>query len=165
VAESGIPAAEELRRIIPVIEDVLRERPNAVLSVDTYKAEVARAAVSAGCEIVNDVSALRWDEQMAPAVVALACGVILMHTRGRPQEWRNLPPAADILAEVKRDLRAYSAKSSIRTIPCWPVSTSSMNWASRCLWERHGNLSSAARWPMTDKTPQPTSVCTVRSPQ
>src|SRR5438270_11310387 len=50
VAESGIPAEEELRRILPVIEDVLRERPEAVLSVDTYKAEVARAAVSAGCE-------------------------------------------------------------------------------------------------------------------
>src|SRR6185503_807071 len=71
VAESGIPAAEELRRILPVIEDVLRERPEAVLSVDTYKAEVASAAVNAGCEIVNDVSALRWDEQMASTVKEL----------------------------------------------------------------------------------------------
>lgn len=108
VAESGIPAEEELRRILPVIEDVLRERPDALLSVDTYKAEVARAAVDAGCEIVNDVSALRWDEQMAPTVVELNCGVILMHTRGRPQEWRNLPPSADIVAEVKADLRDYA---------------------------------------------------------
>lgn len=108
VAESGIPATEELRRIMPVIEDVLRERPDAVLSVDTYKAEVARTAVNAGCEIVNDVSALRWDEQMAKAVVDLACGVILMHTRGRPQEWRDLPASADILVEVKKDLRDYA---------------------------------------------------------
>jgi dihydropteroate synthase len=108
VAESGIPATEEVRRILPVIEDVLRERPDAILSVDTYKAEVARAAVNAGCEIVNDVSALRWDEQMAASVVELKCGVILMHTRGRPQEWRNLPPAADIVAEVKTDLRDYA---------------------------------------------------------
>lgn len=108
VVESGIPAAEELRRIMPVIEDVLRERPGAILSVDTYKAEVARAAVNAGCEIVNDVSALRWDDHMAAAVVELACGVILMHTRGRPQEWRNLPPSADIVAEVKADLRDYA---------------------------------------------------------
>jgi dihydropteroate synthase len=105
VAESGIPAAEELRRIMPVIEDVLRERPDAILSVDTYKAEVARAAVNAGCEIVNDVSALRWDEQMAPTVAGLACGVIMMHTRGRPEEWRDLPASADILAEVKTELR------------------------------------------------------------
>jgi dihydropteroate synthase len=108
VAESGIPAAEELRRIMPVIEDVLRERPGALLSVDTYKAEVARTAVGAGCEIVNDVSALRWDEQMASAVAALGCGVVLMHTRGRPQEWRDLPPSADILAEVKKDLHDYA---------------------------------------------------------
>jgi dihydropteroate synthase len=108
VAESGIPAAEELRRIMPVIEDVLRERPNALLSVDTYKAEVARAAVNAGCEIVNDVSAMRWDEQMSGAAVDLKCGVILMHTRGRPQEWRNLEPSADIVAEVKNDLRDYA---------------------------------------------------------
>jgi dihydropteroate synthase len=108
VVESGIPAAEELRRIMPVIEDVLRERPGAILSVDTYKAEVARAAVNAGCEIVNDVSALRWDEQMAATVVELACGVVLMHTRGRPQEWRDLPPSANIVAEVKVDLRGYA---------------------------------------------------------
>lgn len=108
VIESGIPAAEELRRILPVIEDVLRERPEAILSVDTYKAEVARAAVNAGCEIVNDVSALRWDDQMAAAVVELKSGVILMHTRGRPEEWRNLPPSADIVAEVKAELRDYA---------------------------------------------------------
>ena len=108
VAESGISAGEELRRIMPVIEDVLRERPGAILSVDTYKAEVARAAVNAGCEIVNDVSALRWDDQMAATVVALACGVVLMHTRGRPQEWRDLPPSADIVAEVKAGLRDYA---------------------------------------------------------
>lgn len=108
VAESGISAAEELGRILPVIEDVLRERPSAILSVDTYKAEVARAAVAAGCEIVNDVSAMRWDEQMASALKELDCGVILMHTRGRPQEWRNLEPSADIVAEVKNDLRDYA---------------------------------------------------------
>jgi dihydropteroate synthase len=108
VAESGIPAAEELRRIMPVIEVVLRERPDAILSVDTYKAAVARAAVNAGCEIVNDVSALRWDDQMAATVTELACGVVLMHTRGRPEEWRNLPASADIVSEVKKDLTDYA---------------------------------------------------------
>ncbi len=116
VAESGIPAAEELRRILPVIEDILRERPGAILSVDTYKAEVARAAVNAGCEIVNDVSALRWDPQMASAVVELASGVILMHTRGRPQEWRDLSPSADIVTEVKNDLREYADSAVSRGI-------------------------------------------------
>ena len=116
VVESGIPAAEELRRIMPVIEDVLRERPGAILSVDTYKADVARAAVNAGCEIVNDVSALRWDHQMAVTVVELACGVVLMHTRGRPQEWCDLPPSADIVAEAKADLRDYAQSAMARGI-------------------------------------------------
>jgi dihydropteroate synthase len=108
VAESGIPAGEELRRIMPVIEDVLRERPSAILSVDTYKAEVVRVAINAGCEIVNDVSAMRWDEQMASTVKELDSGLVLMHTRGRPQEWRNLELSADIVAEVKNDLRGYA---------------------------------------------------------
>jgi dihydropteroate synthase len=108
VVQSGISAEEELRRIMPVIEDVLRERPDAVLSVDTYKAEVARAAVNAGAEIVNDVSALRWDPRMPATVSSLACGAILMHTRGRPEEWRNMPASPDIVAEVKTELREWS---------------------------------------------------------
>ncbi len=112
VAEGGVSdavsAEEELRRIMPVIEDVLRERPEAVISVDTYKAEVARAAVSAGVQIVNDVSALRWDPQMAATVAELACGVILMHTRGLPREWGEMPASADIVAEVKLELRKFA---------------------------------------------------------
>jgi dihydropteroate synthase len=116
VAETGISAAEELSRIMPVIEDVLREQPDAILSVDTYKAEVARAAVNAGCEIVNDVSALRWDDQMAATAAELACGMVLMHTRGRPQEWRNLAPSDDIVAEVKTDLAEYANTALARGI-------------------------------------------------
>jgi dihydropteroate synthase len=111
VAESGISAEEELRRVMPVIEDVLRERPGTVLSVDTYKAEVARIAVSAGAEIVNDVSALRWDALMTATLADLSCGVVLMHTRGRPEEWRSLPPSAGIVAEVKADLNAWSSRA------------------------------------------------------
>ena len=109
VAESGVPAEEELRRIMPVIEDLLRRRPEVVISVDTYKAEVARTAVNAGAEIVNDVSGLRWDAQMASAVAGLKCGVVLMHTRGKPQEWRNQPASPDIVTEVMSDLRQWAA--------------------------------------------------------
>src|SRR6266480_4949930 len=75
---------EELRRLVPVITGIKREKPAAIVSVDTYKAAVARAVVGAGAEIVNDVSGLQWDPQMVKALPALACGVILMHTRGRP---------------------------------------------------------------------------------
>ncbi len=85
VVQSGISAEEELRRIMPVLEDILRERPDAVISVDTYKAEVARAAINAGAEIVNDVSGMRWDNQMPATVAELKCGLVLMHTRGKPE--------------------------------------------------------------------------------
>ena len=108
VAESGVSVDEELRRIMPVVEDIRRERPEAIISVDTYKAAVARTAIQAGAEIVNDVSALRWDALMPATLADLGCGAILMHARGRPEEWRSLPPSLDIVAEVKNDLRAWS---------------------------------------------------------
>ena len=99
---------EELERVIPVIRELKRTRPTAVLSVDTYKAAVARAAVDAGAEVVNDVSAFRWDRKMAQTVAELKCGAVLMHMRGRPDEWRNLPPAPDIVVLVKRELREWA---------------------------------------------------------
>jgi len=105
---AAVSADEELRRILPVIEAVRRERPGALLSVDTYKAEVARAAAAAGAEIVNDVSALRWDPAMASAVAETNAGVVLMHTRGKPEEWRTLPPADDIVALVAHELRDWA---------------------------------------------------------
>ena len=85
---------EEQARILPVIEAVLAQRPDAILSVDTYHASTARRAIQAGAEIVNDVSGLLWDDAMAATCSGLACGVVIMHTRGRPQEWRDLPPLA-----------------------------------------------------------------------
>lgn len=108
VGENGVSADEELMRIAPVIEDVLRERPGTILSVDTYKAEVARVAVATGAEIVNDVSALRWDQVMPATLADLDCGVILMHTRGRPDDWRRLEASPDVVADVKNDLRDWS---------------------------------------------------------
>jgi len=95
---------EELQRVIPVIRGVLHYRPDAVVSVDTYKSGVARAAVAAGAEIVNDVSAFQWDPQMAGACAELQCGVVLMHTRGQPHQWRNQPADADITSRVEHDL-------------------------------------------------------------
>jgi dihydropteroate synthase len=104
VGEQGVSVAAELERILPVMKDILGERPEAVISVDTYKADVARVAVQAGAEIVNDVSATRWDPAMAAALAAMPCGVILMHTRGLPEVWRTQPPSPDIMAEVKSEL-------------------------------------------------------------
>ncbi len=111
-AVSGQPAVsaeEELRRVMPVIEELLRRRPQTVVSIDTYKASVARAAVEAGAEIANDVSGLRWDPEMAPTLAGLKYGVVLMHMRGRPAEWRTLPPLTDAVGLVSRELREGAA--------------------------------------------------------
>lgn len=89
-----VSADEEQSRVLPVIEAILTLRPDALLSIDTYKATTATAAVEAGVEIVNDVSGLTWDPEMPPACARLSCGLALMHTRGRSSEWRTLPPLA-----------------------------------------------------------------------
>lgn len=107
--ERGVPEEEELRRVMPVVEGVLKQRPDAIVSVDTYKSGVARRAVEAGAEIVNDVSAFRWDRQMAETCAELGCGVVLMHMRGRPEEWRTLPPLQDAVELVSRELKHYAA--------------------------------------------------------
>jgi dihydropteroate synthase len=101
----AVSEKEELERVIPVIAAVKKKRPEALISVDTYKAAVARAAVQAGAEIVNDVSGFRWDPQMRKTLAELKCGAVLMHMRGRPEEWRALPPVSDIVTLVKRELR------------------------------------------------------------
>ena len=104
-----VSAQEELRRVLPVIQEIKRARPECVVSVDTYKAEVARAAAAAGAEIVNDISAFRWDPAMAGTVAELGCGAVLMHMRGRPEEWRNLPPPDDVVAMVSKKLAEWAA--------------------------------------------------------
>jgi dihydropteroate synthase len=101
----AVAADEELRRVLPVISEIKRVRPDALISVDTYKAVVARAAVEAGAEIVNDVSGLQWDPDMKTTLAALSCGFVLMHMRGTPEEWKNLPPLGDVVSLVKRELR------------------------------------------------------------
>lgn len=103
-----VSPAEEQARVLPVLRAVLAARPNAILSIDTYHTETARLAVESGAEIVNDVSGLLWDEAMAATCAALNCGAILMHTRGRPQEWHTLPALApaEVTPLVLRELRA-----------------------------------------------------------
>lgn len=106
-----VSAEEEQERLLPVLEGILKERPEAVVSIDTYKAATARAALQAGAEIVNDVSGFFWDAEMAQVCAEAGCGVVLMHTRGRPEEWRTLPPlAADEMLRAVREGLAASLK-------------------------------------------------------
>jgi dihydropteroate synthase len=87
-----VTAGEEQHRVLPVIESIVQARPDAILSIDTWHASTARAAVNAGAQIVNDISGFMWDPEMAQACFELRCGIVLMHTRGRSKEWRSLPP-------------------------------------------------------------------------
>jgi len=110
-ASAAVTADEELKRVIPVIGELKKRHSKIVVSIDTYKSAVARAAVSAGAEIVNDVSGLRWDPAMAKTVADLKCGVVLMHMRGRPEEWRGLPPPGDVVLLVKRELKEWAERA------------------------------------------------------
>src|SRR6266436_9728779 len=117
-ASEPVSEEEERRRVLPVIRDVKRRRPDAVISVDTYKASIARAAVELGAEVVNDVSGFRWDpdSEMAKTLAELKVGAVLMHTRGRPEEWRSLPPIGDPVLIVKRELRQWAEAATLAGI-------------------------------------------------
>ena len=99
-----VSAEEELGRVIPVITQLVK-RFSVPISIDTTKAMVARAALDAGAAIVNDVSALRFDVQLADEVAKSGAGLVLMHSRGVPGAMHGLPPVADIIEEVTSSLR------------------------------------------------------------
>jgi dihydropteroate synthase len=113
VAKTPVSAKEEMRRVLPVIARIKGIKPDSVISIDTYKAEVAKAALAAGAEIVNDVSAFRRDVRMADIVAEAGCGAVLMHMRGRPEEWRHLHPVSDIIALVRAELAEW-ANAAVR---------------------------------------------------
>ncbi len=98
-----VTVEEELRRVLPIIE-TLAKRPETIISIDTTKSEVARAALDAGAEIVNDISALRFDFHIADEAARTGAGLILMHSRGTPATMQRMPFAADIFADVTASL-------------------------------------------------------------
>ncbi|HYO99806.1 MAG TPA: dihydropteroate synthase [Pyrinomonadaceae bacterium] len=113
---ASVTAAEELQRIVPVVERLCAQLPRAVISVDTTKAEVARAALDAGAEIVNDISALRFDASLADEAARYGAGLVLMHSRGTPATLHKLPPVASILPEVTNSLRRSIALAERRGV-------------------------------------------------
>ncbi len=108
-----VSVEEEKHRVLPVVEGVLRDAPEALVSVDTYKSETAAAALALGAEIINDVSGFTWDGAMLDLLADERCGCVLMHTRGRPEEWRTLPLLKDdeVLPLVRSDLQRLSARA------------------------------------------------------
>ncbi len=97
---AAVSAEEEIKRILPVI-DGLAGKINCALSIDTWKSGVARAAIDAGVEIVNDISGLTFDEQMKNVAAQSGVGVVLMHTRGTPQTMQDSTEYDDLVAEIQ----------------------------------------------------------------
>jgi dihydropteroate synthase len=95
-----VSEAEELARVLPVIRGLCKEIA-VPISIDTYKAQVARAALAAGADIVNDISALRFDPAMADLIAAEKVPVVLMHMQGTPRTMQADPQYTDVVREVR----------------------------------------------------------------
>jgi dihydropteroate synthase len=100
-----VPEEEELARILPVVRGLRRELALPI-SIDTYKSKIARAALDAGADIVNDISALRFDPEMIRLVAAEKVPLVLMHMQGTPQTMQNEPRYEDVTREVRDFLAA-----------------------------------------------------------
>jgi dihydropteroate synthase len=110
----AVDAAEEIERVVPVIE-AISALPGAVVSVDTYKPAVARAAIAAGARIVNDVSGL-LDDDLAAAAAEGDAAIVLMHTRARPKE-KLFPDYDDVVADVKSFLADAITRAAAQGLP------------------------------------------------
>ena len=110
-----VSAEEEMQRVIPLIAH-LAPVSSVPLSVDTFKAAVARAALEAGAEIVNDISGGRFEPEILRVATEARAGLVLMHSRGAPGHLHGLAPVADIMAEVKNDWRRAIADAASRGV-------------------------------------------------
>ncbi|MFO7803941.1 MAG: dihydropteroate synthase [Desulfovermiculus sp.] len=97
---SRVQADQERDRVLPVLRGVLSHAPQAVVSVDTYRAEVAAAALQAGATIVNDVSACSFDPDLKQVLADYQPGYVLMHSKGRPEDMQKDPSYEDVVGEV-----------------------------------------------------------------
>ena len=105
-----VPAAEELRRVLPVIRRLARELP-VPIGVDTWKASVAEPALDAGADLVNDITALRHGPALAQAAARAGAGLVLMHMQGTPQTMQQAPAYGDVVEEVGAALAAAAARA------------------------------------------------------
>ena len=95
-----VSESEELKRVIPVIEKIRTDNPRILISIDTTKASVAKYAVEAGADIINDVSGLSFDKDMAGIVERLNVPIVIMHMKGNPQNMQLNPKYKDIVNEI-----------------------------------------------------------------
>ncbi len=109
-----VSTEEELRRTIPIVTE-LKKQPRCLISIDTRKADVARAAVAAGADIINDISALS-DPGMAAVAAETGAGLVLMHMLGIPETMQNNPQYADVVSDVRNFLEERTAFAVARGI-------------------------------------------------
>ena len=107
-----VSSEEELRRVVPAIRGILDARPEAVISIDTYRAATAKAALEAGAHIVNDVTAFLGDPELTNVVADAGCPVVLMHMLGKPKTMQQEPHYDDVVREV-RDFLAGRAEHAV----------------------------------------------------
>jgi dihydropteroate synthase len=112
----AVSADEEVARILPVV-DGLRGRIRIPISIDTYKSSVADAALGAGAAMVNDVSGLLYDADLARVVVARAAALVLMHTRGRPKSMYEEAEYRDVIGEVTTELQDRLIRAVAAGVP------------------------------------------------
>lgn len=105
---------EELRRVVPAVRAILDVHPEAIISIDTYRAATAEAAIEAGAHIVNDVTALRGDPKIASVVAGAGCPIVLMHMLGEPKTMQQEPHYEDVVREV-RDFLYERAEHAVAT--------------------------------------------------
>ena len=116
----AVSAQEELARVLPVIEE-LREAVPAFISIDTSKAEVARAALEAGASIVNDVTGGRGDPEMMPLVAERSAGFIIMHMQGTPRTMQAAPRYDDVVGDVANFFRQQYERALHCGIDCMAI--------------------------------------------
>jgi dihydropteroate synthase len=111
-----VSAEEELRRVLPVVEALAKDG-RVPVSIDTYKAAVAREAIAKGATIVNDVSGLQYDDELAATVAASGAAIVLMHNRGRSREMYRDAAYDDVMGEIGRELEAAIGRATAAGIP------------------------------------------------
>ncbi len=113
---SRVSVEEEIRRVVPVIEEIAK-RFDVPISIDTSKSEVAARAVASGAEIINDISGLRFDPKIADIAAAHKTGLVLMHSRGDFESMHSQPPVSDIMQEVSEGFRDAITKAMSSGVP------------------------------------------------
>src|SRR5579883_1854532 len=106
--KAPLDPAEEMRRVLPVIDRIASDLPHIPLSIDTYKAEVARAALEHGATLINDISGLTFDPEMAGLAAERKAPVVIMHLLGRPKDIPEKPEYHDVVEEVAHFLRGQA---------------------------------------------------------